>query len=270
MDFNFNFATRGSSPDAQRSESGPKVATIAITQDRSADDRWEKFANDDAYTYILTSLNGANADEFWRSGERTTQQEILPLLQFYDVRPGHALELGCGIGRLVKPLAQHFEQVIGVDIAHGMVQRAISFAENNGIKNVSFIPISGPTDLLLQAGRYAGTCDFIYSLLVFQHIPEISAIEGYLHTVRALLHERGIAYLQFDTRPISLAYRLKTWLPDFLLPRFWRRGIRRIRRAPEELQNAIHYAGLEIVAEVTPRTAYHRYILRLTRRSEKK
>ena len=145
-----------------------------------------------------------------------------------------------------------------------MVQRATSFAHNNGIRNVSFVSISGPEDLLQQAGNYAGSCDLIYSLLVFQHISEFPVIEGYLHAIRVLLHEQGLAYLQFDTRPKSLAYRLKTRMPDFLLPRFWRRGIRRIRRSTKEIEACIRRAGLEIVGELTPQTPYHRYLLRLS------
>jgi hypothetical protein len=87
-------------------------------------------------------------------------------------------------------------------------------------------------------------------------------IEGYLHVIGVLLAKGGIAYLQFDTRPESLAYHIKTRMPDFLLPRFWRRGIRRIRRTPQEIEKGIHNAGLEIAGELTPFTSYHRYILR--------
>jgi SAM-dependent methyltransferase len=230
----------------------------------SSIEKWEKFAHEDPYTYILTALKGADEREFWRSGAHTIQQEFLPLLQLYKVRPFLGLELGCGVGRLVLPLARRFQEIVGVDIARGMVQRAVSCARGNGIKNASFLLISGPEDLLPKAAKYAGSCDFIYSLLVFQHIPEFPIIEAYLHAVRVLLHKRGLAYLQFDTRPRNFLYRLKTRLPDFLLPRFWRKGIRRIRRTSEEIEASIRDAGMEIVQELTPRTAYHRYILRLS------
>jgi hypothetical protein len=99
---------------------------------------------------------------------------------------------------------------------------------------------------------------------VFQHIEEFSIIEGYLHVIRFLLHKHGLAYLQFDTRPKDFRYRLKTRLPDFLLPRFWRKGIRRIRRSSEEIEACIRRAGMEILGELTPHTAYHRYILRVS------
>jgi SAM-dependent methyltransferase len=236
----------------------------AMTNPSACSEKWETFAQKDPYTYICTTLRGADPSEFWQSGVRTIREEFLPLLELHKVRPLLSLELGCGIGRLVFPLAGQFQEVVGVDIARGMVQRAVSFARENGIKNASFLPISGPEDFLRTAQNYIGSCDFIYSLLVFQHIEDFSAIAGYLQVIRVLLHKHGLAYLQFDTRPRDLRYRLKTRLPDFLLPRFWRKGIRRIRRSSEEIEACIRRAGMEILGELAPHTAYHRYILRLS------
>ena len=238
----------------------PRARAKSLSQ--TATERWEKFAHDDPYTYILTSLKRPDAGEFWQSGERTIQSEIVPLLQGCDVRPFFALELGCGIGRLAIPLARRFRQVLGTDISPRMVERAASYARDNAIENVYFVAISGPEDLLQRVGGHAGNCDLIYSLLVFQHIPDFSTILGYLHVIRVLLHERGLAYLQFDTRPETAAYRLKMRLPDFALPRFWRRGIRRIRRSTEDIEAALKRANLEVVAEFSRGTSYHRYLLR--------
>ena len=222
---------------------------------------WERFAQDDPYTYILTSLKSNDPSEFWQSGHQTVQQELLPLIETHRVAPGIAMELGCGVGRLLFPLSSHFREVVGADIAESMIHRAQRFAADNGVANVSFCTIAGPEDLLHKAGNYSGRINFIYSLLVFQHIPDLAMIEGYLHVIAILLAEGGIAYLQFDTRPESFAYHIKTRLPDFLLPRFWRKGIRRIRRYPEQIELGIRKAGLEITGELTPSTANHRYIL---------
>jgi len=228
---------------------------------------WEHFAETDPYLYICTDTKLADPQVFWQSGEQVVGTELLPLVHIHSLRSFLGLELGSGIGRLVFPLARHFRKVVGVDIAAGMVNRAKSIARNNGVDNVSFIPISGAEDLLQRAGDFVGSCDLIYSLLVFQHIPELSIIEDYLHAIRVLLHQRGVAYLQFDTRQQNVGYRLKTWLPDFLLPRFWRRGIRRIRQSSEDIEACIQRAGMEILDELSPHTAYHRYILHLPRRS---
>lgn len=234
---------------------------------RPAASPWERFAEIDPYLYILTDMKRTDPRAFWQSGEQIVGAELLPLLHAHSLRPLLGLELGSGLGRLVFPLARHFRRVVGVDIANGMVYRAKSIARDNGVDNVSFIPISGPQDLLQRAGVFVGSCDLIYSLLVFQHIPDLSIIEDYLHAIRELLHQRGVAYLQFDTRPQGVGYHLKTWLPDALLPRFWRRGIRRIRRSSVDVEACIRRAGMEILGELSPQTAYHRYILRVPRPS---
>jgi SAM-dependent methyltransferase len=232
---------------------------------QAPNDIWEKFAEADPYTYILTDLKRGDPGKFWESGERTVKEELLPLIRERGIRRQIGLELGCGVGRLLFPMARQFEEMVGVDIAEGMVRRAVSFASDNGIRNVAFAAISGPEDLLHKAGDFAGKVDFLYSLLVFQHIPDFAMIEGYLHAIGELLEENGIAYLQFDTREQNLLYQCKTELPDFALPRFWRRGIRRIRRSAEELEVCFRRAGLEIADEMNPHSAYHRYMLRKTR-----
>jgi SAM-dependent methyltransferase len=223
---------------------------------------WEKFAQEDPYTYILTSLKSRDQREFWQSGRQTVEHELLPLMETHRIAAGIAMELGCGVGRLLFPLASHFREVVGADIAESMIERARRFASDNGVSNVRFCNIAGPEDLLHRVGNYTGRIDLLYSLLVFQHIPDLAMIEGYLHVIGVLLAEGGIAYLQFDTRPENFAYHIKSRMPDLLLPRFWRKGIRRVRRYPEEIELAVRKAGLEIAAELTPFTSYHRYILR--------
>jgi SAM-dependent methyltransferase len=234
---------------------------------RSTVSPWERFAETDPYLYIFTDMKRTDPKAFWQSGEQVVDTELLPLLHAHVLRPLVGLEVGSGVGRLAFPLARHFRRVVGVDIASGMLHRSRSIARDNGVDNVSFIQISGPEDFLERAGDFVGSCDLIYSLLVFQHIADISIIEDYLHVIRVLLHQRGVAYLQFDTRPQGFGYHLKTWLPDFVLPRFWRRGIRRIRRSSVDIEACIRRVGMEILGELSSQTAYHRYILRAPRSS---
>jgi SAM-dependent methyltransferase len=243
------------------------MSTTSQVSKRPAANPWERFAEADPYLYIFTDMKRTDPGAFWESGDQVVREELLPLVQEHSLRSFVGLELGSGIGRLAFPLARHFRKVIGVDIATGMVDRAKSIAHHNRVDNVSFIPISGPVDLLQQAEGFVGGCDLVFSLLVFQHIPDLSIIGDYLQVVRRLLHPRGIAYLQFDTRPQGLGYQLKTCLPDFVLPRFWRRGIRRIRRSSIDIEACIERAGMEIIRELGSHTAYHRYILRLPKRA---
>ena len=50
-----------------------------------------------------------------------------------------ALDFGCGIGRATIPLAGHFDEVVGVDVAPGMIEQARSNALAAGSDNVRFV-----------------------------------------------------------------------------------------------------------------------------------
>jgi SAM-dependent methyltransferase len=228
---------------------------------------WDNFAEKDPFTYILTSLKGRNPEEFWRSGEKTVNEELLPFLLTRAVPRSLGMEIGCGVGRLLFPLAMHFDEMCGVDGAQTMVQRAANFAIDKNVRNVRFIAVARPDDLLLDARTLYARVSFIYSLLVFQHVEDFSIIQDYLHAMHFLLAEDGVGYLQFDTRPRTLAYELRSGVPDFLLPRFWRSGIRRIRRRKEDVEQAIAKAGLEILEQINSATEDHRFVVRRSARA---
>jgi cyclopropane fatty-acyl-phospholipid synthase-like methyltransferase len=74
--------------------------------------------------------------------------------------PKSAIDFGCGVGRLSFAMAELCEQVVGVDVAEGMLQVGREQASTRKIRNVDF-----RTDIP------DGPVDWINSLIVFQHIP---------------------------------------------------------------------------------------------------
>jgi hypothetical protein len=98
-------------------------------------------------------------------------------------------------------------------------------------------------------------------LHVFQHIEDASVIADYISRIGRALRPGGVAQLHFDTRPPSFLYRARKYVPDRLLGRTQRRGIRRVRRDPEWIRRQIQGAGLEIVGEREPRSAGHWFVL---------
>jgi SAM-dependent methyltransferase len=224
---------------------------------------WESFANENPYHYICTDLPNNDGDGFWLSGEQMIRREILPLLDKYDIERRAALEMGCGVGRLALALAPHFQKVLGLDIAGGMISRASAAALGRRIDNATFIKIDDPGRIGNQLGSYLRGIDLVYSYLVFQHIDSFEVIDAYLNTVGEVLSPDGIAFLQFDTRPKNFFYYAKGVLPDTFLPRNWRRGIRRIRREAAEIEACFDRAALDIVESIAPHTDLHRYVVRL-------
>jgi SAM-dependent methyltransferase len=223
------------------------------------DERWERFAQADAEYYVLTDI-GREPDEeakreFFASGEAEAERIVTrcrPHLAGRDV----AIEIGCGVGRVAIPVSHHFGRVIAVDIAPTMLAKLRENAASAGA-HVEAMLADEPWD---EPGR----ADLVYSVLVFQHLAAFEAISAYVRRLARALKPGGIAYLQFDTRPATVSYRARNLLPDVLLPRRWRRGLRRIRRSPADVRRLFADAKLEILTEASPDSAEHVFIVRPT------
>ena len=146
---------------------------IALIRDNS-DTSWEKWGEDNPYYGVLAddrfrgeNLNDERKAEFLATGRRHVRR----VLEMAERRCGGmtekraALDFGCGVGRLVLPLAEIFEHVTGVDVSTAMLNVAGSNCSERGIQNVE---LKHSDDRLTQV---EGKFDFIHSYLVFQHIP---------------------------------------------------------------------------------------------------
>ena len=142
-----------------------------------------------------------------------------------------------------------------MDVAPTMLEKLRANCERFGIGNAEPMLADEPWDRRHEA-------DLVYSWLVMQHIADPALIESLVRRVAGTLKTGGVALLQFDTRRPSPAYRLRNALPDALLPRMWRRGIRRIRRSPARLAALFDAAGLHVTRELGPQSVEHVYILR--------
>jgi SAM-dependent methyltransferase len=227
----------------------------------SSDSPWHEFARRDPYTYILTGVRSGDSQQFWETGEIAVSRELLPIVQEFCPARGTAVEIGCGVGRLIIPLARHFQRVVGIDISPEMIRQARQNAQRRSLTNIGF-HVAANLQSCSSVATLKGSVDFLYSLLVFQHIEEFNAIEQYLQLVSSWLSPAGAAYLQFDTRKPTLLYDLKNVIPDRILPRYLRRGIRRIRREPKQLEQSFTNLGLTILKDVGRSTMYHRYVLK--------
>jgi SAM-dependent methyltransferase len=207
---------------------------------------WEQYAKQNAEFFILTrpevdySTPGGRAS-FFRSGE---QESARLLKRIESLLPGHdrCVDFGCGIGRLALPHAGLFQEVYAVDISPTMLAKLKLTCQQKEIQNIRPFLVSDAWD-------EEGTADYVYSIAVFQHIPEFSVIADHLRRIRRILKPTGIAQLHFDTRPPNLFYHMRNLLPDVLLPSVYWRGLRRIRRSPVDLVKAFSNLGLKVVEE---------------------
>ena len=135
---------------------------------RDTDADWRHLAETDPYYAVVAldqfhaeNMDSARLDAFYASGHHDLGDALRHIRQRDpDFRPRHALDFGCGVGRLALALASHATEVVGLDVAPGMLAKARNAADHRGVRNVRFTHA-------LTDERF----DWINSLIVLQHIP---------------------------------------------------------------------------------------------------
>ena len=100
--------------------------------------------------------------------------------------PTRALDFGCGVGRLLIPLAARCPQVVGVDVSPSMLSEARRNCEAAGAKNVDLV--RGDDDLSALHGSF----DFVHTFIVLQHIPIVRG-EVLIRKLTQRLRPGGVA-----------------------------------------------------------------------------
>jgi SAM-dependent methyltransferase len=158
-------------------------------------DDWNRRAREDAHYYVAFGRREQDDDEFFATATEiydSLRSELRRLPACANERARRALEIGCGPGRLVKPMSQHFGEIHGVDVSDEMIARAR--------RNLADIPHAHPhattgADLAPFADD---SFDFVYSYAVFQHIPSLDVVMQYLHEARRVLKPGGILRCQLN------------------------------------------------------------------------
>lgn len=103
-----------------------------------------------------------------------------------------ALDFGCGVGRLTQALAQHVDEVDGVDISPSMVAHA---QQLNRWPHKCRYHVNCRSDLQVFPDDHF---DFIYSSITLQHI-EPSFAKLYIREFIRVLRPKGVAVFQVAT-----------------------------------------------------------------------
>jgi ubiquinone/menaquinone biosynthesis C-methylase UbiE len=159
-------------------------------------DFWDEKARENAMYYISSyrAYDQQDPAEFWKwggilaekflgeSGLRFTGEEAM-------------LEIGCGVGRMTKYFAGRFRHVTGVDVSSEMIRQA---RENlAGLANVR-LDVGNGSDLSIYDDA---SFDFVFSYIVFQHIPDPNVTLGYIGEAGRVLRPSGSFYFQVNTMP---------------------------------------------------------------------
>ena len=118
------------------------------------------------------------------------------------------LELGCGVGRVTKQLATHFQAVTAVDISAPHLSLAAKYMGSSGLTNVRFVQLRRPADLdeIPQVG-------FFYSIIVLQHNPPPVAFD-LLRRCLSRVKSGGFAFFQIPTFKRDYCFTVESYAPD--------------------------------------------------------
>jgi SAM-dependent methyltransferase len=166
--------------------------------ERDTDHDWAKIAEENPYWGVLSvdAFRGVDLSDdaranFFRSGESLIGN-IWAFIRKHlkeDFNPARSLDFGCGVGRLLVPIAKRSGEAVGVDVAPNMLEIC---SQNLAVAGVSNTTLAPPHEGL---NAVVGEFDFVNSYIVIQHIPPA---RGYalLHKLLQLVAIGGVVSLQ--------------------------------------------------------------------------
>ncbi len=158
---------------------------------RGGSENPEVWQGDRSWLRRITYSRSSTDEKAWaQTGHQWVESWILPALASHQKPSWHVLEIGCGPGRILAPMASRFRQVIGIDFSADMVQYARYRLRS--YSNVEVIQNNGSTIPLPTA-----TVDFVYSVIAFQHM-NLNTISGYFREAHRVLRPGG--FFRFQTR----------------------------------------------------------------------
>lgn len=160
-------------------------------------ENWNEWGEKDPLWGVLTWSDKKNnkwePEEFFKTGEKEIAN-LFKYLRLINIQmlKGHALDFGCGVGRLTQALASEFTQVAGVDIAASMIAAANEY-NTHGDSCKYYLNDKDNLELFED-----NSFDFIYSNIVLQHMePRYS--KKYLSEFIRVLKVGGIAIFQIPS-----------------------------------------------------------------------
>jgi len=140
----------------------------------------------DAQVHRLTDEEKKSA---WKESASSSVKQILQGIPYRS--EWKVLEIGCGVGRLIKPMREMFAQVDGVDIAENMIRFAKTYLAD-GRQNGSALVNNGHDVHELPDRAY----DLVFSMIVFQHIHSLSVVRSYFRDIYRVLKPGGYFRIQ--------------------------------------------------------------------------
>lgn len=170
---------------------------------------WNLRATQNPKHYILCGDTDYKDINFYLTGENDVATFVDPFIlkNLDQSRRFKALDIGCGLGRLTEPLSRRFKAVIGIDVSDEMILQAKKKWANK--KQIEFI-VGGGADLSTIPDAHV---DFVFSYIVFQHIPNPEIQYQYFSDIGRVLRPGGAFLIQTsNSDPLSHEAYKQRWI----------------------------------------------------------
>jgi SAM-dependent methyltransferase len=151
----------------------------------------------DTSYYVAYGRRGQSDSEFLAAATGVVNELEAELLRLKAEERGswRALEIGCGSGRLMRPMSRHFLEIHGVDVAADAIRQARESLQD--VPHAHAREIHGTS--LEDFGDQS--FDFAYSFALFPYIPSRELVHAFLREIHRVLRPGGLARLQFNGSP---------------------------------------------------------------------
>jgi SAM-dependent methyltransferase len=157
---------------------------------------WDRRAREDPFYFVDSRLDYGAPDlaSFWRGGEDGLDT-LLGATGMAVTSTDAIVDIGCGVGRITRPLAARAREVWAVEVSREMLDLARS--HNGHLTNVRWLLGDGES----LAGIDDGSVDGCVSFVVFQHIPSPDVVLSYVREMGRVLRPGGWAAFQISNDP---------------------------------------------------------------------
>lgn len=154
-------------------------------------EEWDAVGGTELDKNLIATKEFEKEQYFNMSGIQSANTLLSLLYPFYkqDLHTKVILELGCGIGRVTRYIADVFDKVIAVDVSKNMVDKA----KNRVSGNIDWIVCDGKT---LDVAD--NSVDIFYSYIVLQHCPQ-EFVRSYFKEAQRVLKSGGLFVFQLHT-----------------------------------------------------------------------
>lgn len=171
---------------------------------------WDERAREDARWYINTVKRDQTDEEFAATAKPDVEKFVFAdpiFLAGDDTRQLRLLEIGCGIGRMTQHLAPAFAEVHATDVSGEMINQAR--ARLSHFTNVHLYETNGCDFVALPSAYF----DRIFSVYVFQHVPDVEVVRSNIRDAGRTLKPGGLFKFQTCaiTAPEYAAMPKDTW-----------------------------------------------------------